>query len=107
TQATRRMIEALEGFPIVGFTTNVAFLLDLLRSERFARAEFFTTTLDAEYRDWKPDDGAVFDAAAAAVALLVRSGRARGGAAATGGGEQRLPSPWDTLGAWRLGEGRA
>ena len=104
TQATRRMIEALEGFAIVGFTTNVAFLLDLLRSERFARAEFFTTTLDSEYREWKPQDGDAFDAAAAAVALLVRSGRARGAAATTAVGEQRLPSPWDTLGAWRLGE---
>jgi len=105
TQATRRMIEALEGFPIVGFTTNVAFLLELLRSDRFASAEFFTTTLDAEYRDWKPDDGAAFDAAAAAVALLVRSGGARSGAVASTGAAQ-MPTPWDTLGAWRIG-GRA
>ncbi len=108
TQATRRMIEALEGFPIVGFTTNVAFLLDLLRSDRFARADFFTTTLDSEYRDWKPDDDTRFDAVAAAVALLARSGRTRGVTASTGGsGEAKLPSPWETLGAWRLGERRA
>jgi acetyl-CoA carboxylase biotin carboxylase subunit len=108
TQATRRMIEALEDFPIVGFTTNVAFLLDLLRSERFARADFFTTTLDAEYRDWKPDDGERFDAVAAAVALLSRSGRTRGATVSTGGGAgAKLPSPWETLGAFRLGERRA
>jgi acetyl-CoA carboxylase biotin carboxylase subunit len=108
TQATRRMIDALEGFPIVGFTTNVAFLVELLRSERFARAEFFTTTLDSEYRDWKPDDADAFDAAAAAVALLVRGGHTRsGGAAASGGGAQALPGPWETLGAWRVGGGRA
>ncbi|MFN2376073.1 MAG: acetyl/propionyl/methylcrotonyl-CoA carboxylase subunit alpha [Candidatus Binatia bacterium] len=102
-QATRRMIEALEGFPIVGFTTNLAFLLELLRSERFAKAEFFTTTLDSEYRDWKPDNATAFDAAAAAVALLVRSGRTRGGAATATTGPATLPGPWDTLGAWRLG----
>ena len=106
SQATRRMIEALEGFPIVGFTTNVAFLLELLRSDRFAAAQFFTTTLDAEFRDWKPDDAAAFDAVAAAVALLVRSGCTRGSAPAEGAAAQRIPGPWDTLGAWRVSERR-
>ena len=106
-QATRRMIEALEGFPIVGFPTNVAFLLDLLRSERFASAQFFTTTIDAEYSDWKPEAGEALDAAAAAVALLARrgsTGRAAGSSADAG--RAQAPSPWETLGAWRLG-GRA
>lgn len=106
TQATRRMIAALEGLSIVGFTTNVAFLLELLRSDRFARAEFFTTTLDSEYRDWKPDDTEAFDAVAAAVALLIRSGNARGSSASLGTSAASLPTPWDTLGGWRLG-GRA
>ena len=101
-QATRRMIEALEGFPIVGFTTNIAFLLDLLRTERFRDAKFFTTTLDSEYREWKPNAEADFDAAAAAVALLVRSGRTGGGASARGAAATHLPGPWDTLGSWRL-----
>jgi acetyl/propionyl-CoA carboxylase alpha subunit len=105
TQATRRMIEALEGFPIVGFTTNVAFLIELLRSERFAQAQFFTTTIDGEYRDWKPDDAASFDAVAAAVALLVRSGATRSSAATTADGAASIPSPWETLGAWRVGGG--
>ena len=107
TQATRRMIEALEGFPIVGFTTNVAFLVELLRSERFAQAQFFTTTLDSEYRDWKPADDGAFAAVAAAVALLVRGGRAAGGGRVAATAEQRMPTPWDTLGAWRVGGGRA
>ena len=104
TQATRRMIEALEAFPIAGFTTNVAFLIELLRSERFARAEYFTTTLDTEFRDWKPDDADALDTVAAAVALLARSGRTRGVAVSSGGGE-KMPTPWDTLGSWRLGGG--
>ncbi len=105
-QATRRMIAALEAFPILGFTTNTAFLLELLRSERFARAEFFTTTLDAEFAAWKPADETSFDVAAAAVAMLVRSGRTRGGATVKGAAASRIAGPWETLGAWRVG-GRA
>jgi acetyl-CoA carboxylase biotin carboxylase subunit len=107
TQATRRMIEALEGFPIVGFTTNVAFLIELLRSDRFARAEYFTTTIDTEFQSWKPDDADAFDAVAAAVALAVRSGRTRSGASASSGDVERMPTPWETLGAWRLGGAKA
>jgi len=107
-QAIRRMIAALEGFPILGLTTNIPFLIDLLKSDRFASAQFFTTTISEEYTDWKPQPGLALDAAAAAVALLVKSGRTRGtGAAAGGDGTvQRIPGPWDTLGAWRVG-GRA
>ncbi|HYB98819.1 MAG TPA: biotin carboxylase N-terminal domain-containing protein [Candidatus Limnocylindrales bacterium] len=105
--AIRRMIAALEGFPILGLTTNIPFLIDLLKSERFATAQFFTTTIGEEYADWKPQPGAALDAAAAAVALLVKSGRTRGGGAAgDGAAAQRIPGPWDTLGAWRVG-GRA
>ncbi|MBI5505702.1 MAG: ATP-grasp domain-containing protein [Deltaproteobacteria bacterium] len=107
SQATRRMIAALESFPILGFTTNIAFLLELLRSERFARAGFFTTTLDTEFAAWKPADELSFDIAAAAVAMLVRSGRTRGGSAhdsASHGGAGAIPGPWQTLGAWRVGE---
>ncbi|HXC50328.1 MAG TPA: biotin carboxylase N-terminal domain-containing protein [Candidatus Limnocylindrales bacterium] len=107
TQATRRMIEALEGFPIAGFTTNVAFLIELLRSERFARAEYFTTTLDSEYQGWKPDDAEALDTVAAAVAMLARNGRTRGAGAATHGTSERMPTPWDTLGEWRLGRAKA
>jgi len=107
-QANARMIAALEGFSILGLTTNIAFLLELLRSERFARAEFFTTTLDAEFAGWKPADQLSFDVAAAAVAMLVRSGRAGGAVGArssTAGadGAARIADPWETLGAWRVG----
>ncbi len=105
-QATERMIEALRNFRIAGVRTNIAFLLDVMRSVRFAEGAFTTTTIDEHYSAWKPTDTDAAALASAAAAILIRRGVARSAGRAGGGetGSERPPSPWDTLGAWRLGQ---
>jgi len=48
TEAARRLASALEDAPLLGLLNNREFLIALLRSEAFERAEIATTTLD----DW-------------------------------------------------------
>ncbi|WP_127079434.1 acetyl/propionyl/methylcrotonyl-CoA carboxylase subunit alpha [Rhodomicrobium lacus] len=48
TEAARRLASALEDVPLLGLLNNRGFLIALLRSEAFERAEIATTTLD----DW-------------------------------------------------------
>jgi len=104
-QATARAAHALEDLAIVGVTTNVSFLIDVLRDSLFVDGGFTTTTVEERYRGWKRSrrDGFVLAAAAAALAA------GRPTPAATGSGSQRARSlgPWDTLGAWRAGTGES
>jgi acetyl-CoA carboxylase biotin carboxylase subunit len=98
--AIARLVGALRDTAVLGPTTNVAFLLDVLRHPAFAAGETHTGFLAEHLAGWTPgSDGEDVAALAAAVAL----GRPTAGAGGAGNGAPRLPAPWETLGAWRLG----
>jgi acetyl-CoA carboxylase biotin carboxylase subunit len=100
-----RMLRALEEFSILGVTTNIAFLIDVLRDRAFAVGGYKTTTVEQVYGEWTRDTEPDQEIVGAAAAILVghRSSPPTGqvGAAAA----QEL-GPWQTLGAWRLGDGK-
>jgi acetyl-CoA carboxylase biotin carboxylase subunit len=99
--ARRRMIAALGDYVVLGPTTNLPFLADVLRHPAFASGATHTKFVDEHFSGWQGADG---DARLAAVAAALHQALAPQKAAATA---QRtaLPSPWQTLGAWRLGGG--
>jgi acetyl/propionyl-CoA carboxylase alpha subunit len=101
-QAVTRMLGAIDRFAILGITTNTAFLRDVVAGEDFARGAFTTTTVETKYGDWSASNASKENLACALAALVTTSGR--GNAAPAAGGTGRAPSPWDTLGAWRLAE---
>ena len=93
-----RLRAALADAAVVGPTTNLAFLQDVLDHAAFVRGDTHTGFLAAHFAAWRPDERAL-PAAAIAAALAAT----RPGAPAAATERTAAPSPWETLGAWRLG----
>jgi acetyl-CoA carboxylase biotin carboxylase subunit len=95
--AIARLRRALRETAVLGPTTNLAFLIDVLASPAFASGATHTGFLAAHFPAWRAaaDEEAVA-ALAAAVAL------ARPAAVAGGGPAVAAPTPWEALGSWRL-----
>jgi len=77
--ARRRLIRGLEETGVLGLRTNKAFLINLLRDERFARGEATTAFLEREFAGDASLAPVVPGAAVLALAALVFAAR-RGGA---------------------------
>jgi acetyl/propionyl-CoA carboxylase alpha subunit len=99
TQAARRLHAALCDTVVLGPTTNLAFLQDVLAHPAFIAGETHTGFIDEHCSSWRPDAAEV-DAAAAVAAI---AGVALRPGAASSMGAAAPPSAWDTLGRWRLG----
>ena len=98
--ARRRLIAALRDYVVLGVTTNIAFLSDVLAHPAFAEGATHTHFLDDHIPQWRPAD-AHLEQAAIAAALHT----ALAPAVTTAAGRPRPRSPWQALGAWRLGSG--
>jgi acetyl-CoA carboxylase biotin carboxylase subunit len=97
-EARRRLIGALADTVVLGPTTNVEFLRTVVAQPAFAEGRTHTGFLDEHLGfGWTPVGGP-FPAIVAALAVARGSG-ASGAAPAA----QAMPTPWDTLGRWRLG----
>jgi acetyl-CoA carboxylase biotin carboxylase subunit len=96
-QATARLVGALDETVVLGPTTNLAFLRDVLAHPEFAAGRTHTGFLVDHLPTWRPD-GAPDLAAVVAALASTRPTTARG----DGTGPRREPSPWETLGRWRL-----
>ncbi len=94
--AVARLRAALRETIVLGPTTNLAFLQDVLALPAFATGATHTGFLDQHLPAWRPAEADV-GAAAAAAALATPTPRAARTATAAA-----LPSPWATLGRWRL-----
>jgi acetyl/propionyl-CoA carboxylase alpha subunit len=98
--AIARLLGALADTAVLGPVTNVAFLRDVLAYPAFQRGATHTGFLAEHLPSWHQAEGEAATTAALAAALVL----ARPGAAPGGRGERaQLPTPWETLGPWRLG----
>lgn len=101
--ARLRMLSALKDYAILGVKTPVAFLRDVLAHEDFVRGKTDTGFLTRHFANWQPPESFKLEAlVVAALAPRVRPAGRRGAAPNTPG---EIPSPFQTLGHWRLGEG--
>ncbi len=99
-QARRRMIAALQSYVVLGCTTAIPFLLDVLEHPAFASGATHTHFIAEHYPTWR---GREHHRTVAAIAAALDLSRAPVATAT-----DRAPamgSPWSTLGAWRLGQG--
>jgi acetyl/propionyl-CoA carboxylase alpha subunit len=98
TQAIARLAGALADTTVLGPTTNLAFLRDVLAHPAFAAGATHTGFLADHLGGWQPSGEPE------AAAILAALATTRPAAARTGGdgGARREPSPWETLGRWRL-----
>ncbi|MDR5709602.1 MAG: acetyl-CoA carboxylase biotin carboxylase subunit [Armatimonadota bacterium] len=95
--AIARLRQALASYVILGPTTNLAFLQDVLDHPVFASGDLSTAFLPDHFADWHPDPPA--EEAFALAAALVGCGRAKTSPQPPEG----FVDPWDRLRSWRLG----
>src|SRR5438876_544995 len=100
TVAVRRLRAALEETVVLGPTTNLPFLLDVLGHPAFLAGDTHTGFLAEHLPEWRPGGPDETTAAVAAAIALSRP------AAPSGGDRAAAPTPWETLGPWRLGAQR-
>jgi acetyl-CoA carboxylase biotin carboxylase subunit len=100
--ARRRMIEALRAYVVLGITTSIPFLIDVLSHPEFAAGNTHTHFLADHLPLWRPANESL-EAAALAAALQSALVRTVPGAADR---RATVPTPWETLGAFRLGSGK-
>ena len=93
--AIARLCLALEGFHILGVKTNVAYLLDILRSPGFVEGDIDTGYLARTFPGWQPDARIpdVVGALAERASVAAQAGR----------GAERAPGAWDASDAFRIG----
>jgi len=95
--ARTRMIRALESYAVLGIRTIIPFLIDVLKSSEFMEGATYTDFIDRNFREWTQDTD---DATVARIAYVVHeSTSVKKPPAARDTG---LPTPWETLGEWRI-----
>ncbi len=94
----KRMIRALEDYAILGIRTTVPFLIDILESRAFADGDTHTGFLEQHFENWHPDTG---NTDLASIAYIV-SELAQAKKTPWRETDKGLPTPWETLGNWRL-----
>jgi 3-methylcrotonyl-CoA carboxylase alpha subunit len=98
-QARRRMEAALRQCVVLGPTTNIAFLLDLIAHPAFVAAETHTGFIAEHFPQWQPQSAMhVLEAALAATLSQARRSRTE-----TPTVQAIANTPWRQLGGWRLG----
>jgi acetyl-CoA carboxylase biotin carboxylase subunit len=102
-EARTRMLAALHETVVLGVVTNRDYLAAVVAHPAFAAGATHTEFLAEHFAGWTPPAGTEAELAAVLAALaLARPAPRRDGEA----GAAALPSPWESLGAWRPGAGR-
>jgi acetyl-CoA carboxylase biotin carboxylase subunit len=93
--AIARLAQALAGFHVLGVTTNIPFLRDVVLHPAFTAGATDTGFIADHFPRWSPAEPGVAAQVAAALALA----RAKPSLAASAARSEQ-PSPWQTLGGW-------
>ena len=102
--ALDRAVAALRDYAVLGVTTNVEYLLEILQEGAFRDGRLHTGFLDEHLPQWasgRADDGDLA-LVVAAVAEHARLGTGRGSGAHPAVAGPRRATPWESLGRFRL-----
>ncbi len=105
--ACDRMLAALNDYAILGISTSISFLKDIVNHPEFRAGRTNTGFIKNHFENWgeKEKSGDKLRLALAAAAFdSLNSGAS--GRRVVSGTQKATVSPWQTLGHWRLGEGR-
>jgi acetyl-CoA carboxylase biotin carboxylase subunit len=94
----RRMIRALESYAILGIRTTIPFLIDILNCPEFAEGNLSTDFIERHFQGWRQSTE---DADRAKIAYILDD-LASSVKASTKQKAHGWPTPWETLGGWRL-----
>jgi acetyl-CoA carboxylase biotin carboxylase subunit len=96
--ARMRMIRALENYVILGISTTIPFLMDVIKAPEFAKGHTYTDFIERHFENWSQDmEGADLARIAYVLDELTTVKRQ-----ATAAKEKGWPTPWETLGEWRI-----
>ncbi|HMK35502.1 MAG TPA: acetyl-CoA carboxylase biotin carboxylase subunit [Desulfomonilaceae bacterium] len=98
--AVNRMIRSLKECAILGVSTPVEFLLDVVRSAAFRSGDTHTNFIDEHFSEWHPESSAIETVLAAAAHEMTHSPATRKLDGQPG--DHPGISPWNTLGSWDL-----
>jgi acetyl-CoA carboxylase biotin carboxylase subunit len=102
--ACARMAAALDDYVVLGISTTIPFLKDVISHPKFREGATTTAFIKNYFDNWQdkegPADGLTLALAAAALDELSPSQKT--GKAA--GLKEEVYSPWQTIGRWRIGE---
>jgi len=97
--AVSRMIKALSEYVLLGVTTPTPFLIDVLKSQPFKEGNVFTDFIPRHFSEWKPGNHDLNAALAAFIVDEMAGGRKM---KVPKNVVDKIPSPFQTLGNWRL-----
>lgn len=95
----QRMINALQNYVLLGVKTPIPFLIDVLQSEPFRKGEVFTEFVQTHFKNWQPEYP---EEDLARIAFIVDEMTANRRKKTGGPAKDTIPSPFFTLGNWRL-----
>jgi len=94
----RRMIRALENYAILGIQTTIPYLIDILKSPEFAAGDLSTDFIERYFQGWRQS---MEDSDMAKIAYILHDLASSVKGPTTQSAHGR-PTPWETLGDWRL-----
>jgi acetyl-CoA carboxylase biotin carboxylase subunit len=102
--AIQKMLWALTNYVVLGVTTNITFLKEIIKHEAFKRGEITTHFIDDNIRDWSlTKEGLPLEALVAASLYDVIHASVSGEPRITHAAESDPHSPWKHSKKWRLG----
>jgi acetyl-CoA carboxylase biotin carboxylase subunit len=100
----KRMVSALDDYVILGIQTTIGFLKDVIAHPKFQAGETTTSFIEKHFAQWgakeKTEEARLIAALAAAFDTQSRLFSPQDAVS-----RDVMPSPWQTLGKWRLGGG--
>jgi 3-methylcrotonyl-CoA carboxylase alpha subunit len=102
-QAIQRMQTALTHYLVMGVTTNIPFLRDVLRHPQFAEGNATTSMIEREFGAWQPTINAPSDAVLIAAALGEMLAMSAGSPSAASNPDEDAYSPWGRADGFRIG----
>ena len=101
-EAIRKMVRALQDTVVLGVTTNIPYLSDILRHPDFLAGEMTTRFLDEKMTPWEPRPDTSNSTWLAIAALELKQSESQTARPAGAGREEAgRPDPWDILQGWR------
>ena len=101
--AISRMVDALQETILLGVTTNIPYLLDILQTDAFRKGTTGTSFLDDQMSAWTPDDTLNEEAwlAAGVLEQIMGGGSAGEDPADRTTKQDRQSDPWNAASRWR------
>ncbi len=102
--AIKKMVDALNAYKILGVRTSKKFMIDCMLHPEFTAGRTYTNFIENHMSNREDESNTYrhLAVAAAAVASMTTNSKSTAQLSETGGAT--IPSPWEIIGAWQIGD---